>query len=64
MNLFIKSLFYTAAVLGYGYIKNYIETNLLIDFIILFILIAIVSKLFDKANKLIEKRTASISKAD
>lgn len=64
MKLFIKSLFYTAAVLVYGYIKNYIETNLLIDFISLFILIASVSKLFDKANKLIEKSTASISKAD
>ena len=62
MDLVIKSLIYTAVTLGYVHLKKYIETNLLQDFIILFILISIVSMLIRKVYEVIERKRASIRK--
>ena len=62
MNIFFKSLIYTAVILGYGYITNNSENSLFLDFVMIFILISLVSWLLRKIEKIREEKIGTLIK--
>ncbi|KGR74910.1 hypothetical protein CD33_14265 [Ureibacillus sinduriensis BLB-1 = JCM 15800] len=61
MYLFFKVLIFSAIAIGYYRITENSEISIFVDFVILFILIYLVSRILGKIEKLIkEKRTKAL----